>query len=107
MDGSAIPPLTVSYSGFVNNETATNLPTQPTATTTATSSSPAGTYAITPDGGVATNYTFNYVPGTLTINSVPVVFSAIPSKTYGTPDFDPGATSALAITYSSNNAAVR
>jgi len=37
-------------------------------TTTATTSSPVGTYPITPSGAVDANYTITYVAGTLTVN---------------------------------------
>ena len=38
--GAALPTLTASYTGFVNDETFFNLTTQPTLTTNATASSP-------------------------------------------------------------------
>jgi len=65
--GDAIPELTIQYSGFVNSQTASVLTTAPSAATVATSSSNAGQYAITVSGGEATNYSFSYVSGTLTI----------------------------------------
>jgi hypothetical protein len=65
--GSAIPTFSPTYSGFVNGQTASSLTTQPTCTTTATSSSPAGTYPINCSGSVDSNYSISYVPGTLTI----------------------------------------
>ena len=65
--GAALPQLTASYSGFVNGDTTNNLGAQATLTTSATASSPIGTYAITASGAVGTNYTFSYVDGTLTI----------------------------------------
>jgi hypothetical protein len=58
----------LTYSGFKNNQNESVLNTKPTAITTATSSSPAGTYPITISGGSATNYSFSYINGTLTIN---------------------------------------
>lgn len=67
--GEANPELTVSYNGFKNGDRAASLTTQPTATTTATTSSPVGTYPITASGGSSSNYTFTYVPGTLTVTS--------------------------------------
>src|SRR5262249_24618260 len=45
--GAANPALTVSYSGFVNGDTAASLATPPTVSTTATSASAVGTYPIT------------------------------------------------------------
>ena len=69
--GATLPALTVSYSGFVNGDTPASLTTQPTVTTTATASSPAGNYAITVTGAVDPNYTITYVNGTLTIAPAP------------------------------------
>jgi len=68
--GSPIPsPLTLSYSGFIPGEGTGNLTTQPTVSTTATIGSPAGTYPTTPSGGVAANYSFTYVTGSLVISA--------------------------------------
>jgi hypothetical protein len=61
------PTFTVSYRGFVNGDTSNVLTTMPACTTTATTTSPVGTYPITCSGAAATNYTFSYVSGTLTI----------------------------------------
>jgi hypothetical protein len=68
--GAANPTLTVSYSGFVNGDTAASLTTPPTVSTTATTASPVGTYPITASGAVSANYTISYVSGTLTITAV-------------------------------------
>ena len=69
-EGEANPVLTVSYEGFVNDEDETVLTVAPTATTTATEESEAGTYEITVSGGKAENYEFEYKSGTLTILAV-------------------------------------
>jgi hypothetical protein len=53
----------------VNNETKDVLNTEPTASTTATIKSYAGTYDISVSGGKALNYTFSYKSGQLTITS--------------------------------------
>lgn len=66
-EGAAVPELTVTYSGFVNNDTEASLTTPPSVTTTATSASPVGTYPITVSGAVSSNYEFTYVNGTLTV----------------------------------------
>src|SRR5206468_2626435 len=52
--GAAVPTLTVSYNGFINGDTPASLTTQPTASTTATSTSDvAGSpYDITVGGAV-------------------------------------------------------
>ena len=70
--GAADPVFTASYSGFVNGESAADISGQPTFSTTATVSSPAGTYPINPAPGTlaASNYTFVMQPGILTITTV-------------------------------------
>jgi predicted alpha-1,2-mannosidase len=87
IQGLALPKFTAKYTGFVNGDTTTNLTTLPTLSTTATSSSPAGYYQITASGAAANNYTFTYVPGTLTIIPQSLFTTPFPEKTYGDPDF--------------------
>jgi|GEM_PF-1210982 len=104
--GAANPALTVSYSGFVNSETNAALTTQPVITTTATTSSPVGTYPITASGAVDGNYAISYTPGTLTVTGIALSFGPIPSKVYGSADFNPGAASSSSISYTSSNTSV-
>jgi len=104
--GAANPAFTASYSGFVNGDTQASLNPQPNFSTGATTNSPVGTYPITVSGAVDANYAITYIPGTLTINSVPITFNPITSQVYGTADFNPGATSSASITYTSSNPAV-
>ena len=67
-EGDAIPAFTLTYDGFRNSDTeATAFTKSPVAKTTATPSSPAGTYPITVSGGEAQNYALTYGQGTLTI----------------------------------------
>jgi hypothetical protein len=68
VSGQANPKFSASYSGFVNGDTSASLTTQPTFSTTATTTSPAGTYPIKVSGAVDSNYTITIVPGTLTVN---------------------------------------
>ena len=70
-EGEANPTFELTYSGFRNGDTESVLTTKPVATTTATETSVAGTYAITVSGGEAQNYSFTYVAGTLTIVAKP------------------------------------
>ncbi|HEU4470376.1 MAG TPA: MBG domain-containing protein, partial [Flavisolibacter sp.] len=65
--GEPNPPFQITYSGFVLGQNAGNLPTQPVATTTATTSTPPGYYPIELSGGVSSNYNFIYNNGRLTI----------------------------------------
>jgi streptogramin lyase len=71
--GQDNPALTFKYSGFVNGDDSTKLTTKPTTITTATTASAAGTYPITPSGGVSNNYLFNYIPGNLIITALPAI----------------------------------
>jgi sugar lactone lactonase YvrE len=92
--GAANPTFTQTYSGFVNSETISVIDALPVSTTTAVATSAVGTYAITPAGGSDNNYSFNYVPGTLTINKAAVTATATNlSKIYG------AANPVLAISY--------
>jgi energy-converting hydrogenase Eha subunit E len=78
--GAPLPVLTVSYSGFVNGDTAASLTTPPTAATAATATSPAGTYPITASGAVGANYTISYVAGTLTVTPVELSITVQPTN---------------------------
>jgi hypothetical protein len=66
--GSPVPPLTASYSGFVNSDTPAQLTTPVSLTTTASSNSSPGAYPITASGAVDPNYSISYVSGTLTVS---------------------------------------
>lgn len=65
--GEAVPTITASYSGLVNGEIAPTV--APTCSTTATSASPTGVYPSTCTGAADTNYTLDYVDGTVTITA--------------------------------------
>ena len=80
--GAANPAFTASYSGFVNGDTQSVLSGSPSLTTTATASSPVGSYVITAAVGTlsASNYSFTFVNGTLTINKVASVITVASSK---------------------------
>jgi sugar lactone lactonase YvrE len=74
--GTANPALTITYTGFVNAENVAVLEALPTASTTATADSPAGTYPITMTGGTAKNYTLTLQDGMLTVSWTPVAGAA-------------------------------
>ncbi len=67
--GLPLPTLTYMYSGFVNGESTSVVSGAPVLSTTATAGSNPGGYPITVSTGTlsATNYSFLYVNGTLTI----------------------------------------
>jgi hypothetical protein len=76
--GALLPALTASFNGFVDGDTSSLISGLPTLSTTATSSSPVGNYAIAVDvsGMSAVNYTFAGQSGTLTINPAPLAVTA-------------------------------
>ena len=85
--GGTLPALSVSYSGFVNSNTISNLTALATDSTMATSQSPAGVYPIVASGAADSNYSISYYPGTLTINPAALKVAAnAQSKVYGSPD---------------------
>jgi len=72
LQGTAVPPLSVSYNGFVNGDSPASLATQPTVTTAATPLSPAGTYPIVAGGASSPNYAINHASGVLVVTPAPV-----------------------------------
>ena len=66
--GGAAPEYTVSYSGFVNSETASVLGGFLNIACTYAQNDNVGTYVITPSGFSAQNYVITYVGGTLTVS---------------------------------------
>ena len=67
--GGTPPTITAGYSGFQNSDTPSSLTTPPACSTTATSSSSAGSYPSTCTGAADPNYTITYVPGSVTVQS--------------------------------------
>jgi hypothetical protein len=106
--GASNPTFTYTIAGYVNGDSSSVVSGTATMTTTATTSSSAGTYPITfaTQPLAAMNYTFNYVSGTLTVTggaaqtitftapTSPVVFGVSPSALSAT------ASSGLAVTFS-------
>ena len=86
--GQPFPTLTYSYGPLVNSDTSAVVSGAPALTTTAIATSNPGSYPITVVTGTlaAANYSFLYVPGTLTIQqaSQTITFAAPSSPvTYG------------------------
>jgi FtsP/CotA-like multicopper oxidase with cupredoxin domain len=85
--GGTPPAITPAYSGFVLGQTSSVLAPAPTCSTTATSTSPVSppTIPSTCSGAAAPNYTFNYVPGAVTVIGAPLTITANnASRVYGT-----------------------
>ena len=99
---------TTTTATSTTNTTTTSTPTS-TATSTSTSTTTATTTGGSPGSGTTTG------AGTVQKADQTITFPTIPGKTYGDPDFDPGATSSakLAVTYTTtgncsvNNGRVR
>jgi hypothetical protein len=83
--GAAVPAFIYAITGFVNNDTSSVVSGSATETTTATSSSHAGTYpiAFSTEALTAANYKFAYVNGTLSIVSAPAISLATASSVTG------------------------
>jgi sugar lactone lactonase YvrE len=85
--GAANPAFTYAVTGFVNGDSSSVVSGTATEATTATSTSAPGSYPVnfSAQGLTASNYTLNYVPGTLTVTqaSQTITFSALPNVTYG------------------------
>ncbi len=71
-----LPALTLSYAGLVGGDTPSALNQTPTAATTATAKSKAGSYPITLSGGADGDYDITLVPGALTIASLAGAYEA-------------------------------
>ncbi len=65
--GTLNPPFTATYIGLVPGDTPNSLDGSLLLSTSATTASPVGLYPITPSGVTATNYTIQFVDGTLAV----------------------------------------
>lgn len=82
--GDAAPAITPLYVGLVSGDTALAVTVAPTCTTTATSTSPVGSYPSSCTGGTAPNYTITHQPGSLTVSLRGLLITpANATKTYG------------------------
>jgi alpha-tubulin suppressor-like RCC1 family protein len=75
--GQPNPPLTYNVTGFKGTDTSAALTKAPLLTTTATVTSLGGVYPITARGAAALNYTFNYQPGSMVIESFAGTYEAL------------------------------
>ena len=77
--GDPVPSLTPNITGFVNGEGTGALSAQPSCTTTYTQGSNAGSAQTTScSGAAATNYSFAYVNGAVTVNKANATISVTP-----------------------------
>jgi len=100
--GQASGALSVSYSGFVNGESASVLASAPTAASAACATTSAGTYASVASGGTAANYAFDYATGTVTVTAPPASATfAVGGTGAAATGYNPGGTTIITntITY--------
>jgi hypothetical protein len=76
--GTAVPRLTASYRGFVNGDSASRLSSPVRLATSATSSSPPGSYAIVASGANSPDYAITFRNATLTVRPAPAPPSPSP-----------------------------
>lgn len=80
--GQDNPPLTLTYSGWVNGESASLVTTALTLKSAATKASVGGVYPITASGGVVSpNYAFIYQQGSLVVDSFAASYEALLTDT--------------------------
>lgn len=72
--GDAAPAVTAHYAGFKRGETVPATPA--TCVSASNAHSPVGTYASSCQGAADANYTFSYVPGTVTVTPAPLTITA-------------------------------
>jgi hypothetical protein len=96
--GAGVPALT-----YATTPSGLTFPTAPTCTTTATSSSSAGTYPISCAGAVASNYNVTYVGGTMTVSPAPTTPNNIPTIASLSPMTAAAGSGNLALTVTGNS----
>jgi filamentous hemagglutinin family protein len=85
--GEANPQFTFSLTGYKLGQDQGVLDRLPELATPATAASDAGDYPVTASGAAATNYTFSYNPGTLSVTTAPLTVSADDQRReYGDPN---------------------
>ena len=98
--GVANPAFGSTLTGFVNGEDATVVTGAPVLSTTATASSPVGTYPITATAGTlrSPNYYFVLGSATLTVNPAPVTVKVLGAQNYGSGPAFAGSTTVSGLT---------
>jgi MBG domain (YGX type) len=85
--GQANPAFTVSYIGFVNGDGPGSLTGTLACSTTATATSPVGSYPVNCSGLASATYSISYVAGQFTITGAPLAVTANgASRQYGQPN---------------------
>jgi hypothetical protein len=77
--GAPLPPFSPATAGFVNGDSMASLSGSLTLTTSATASSPVGSYPIVPQGVSSSNYAIAFVAGALTVVKANTAVAAVSS----------------------------
>ncbi len=110
--GDSVPSYTFTYGTFKAGDDEASITTAPTCTSAYTNTTSVGssTLPITCSGGLATNYTFNFIDGTLTINKAnqTISFTQPNAMTVGVPnqDLTYSTSSALPVTVTPTNSSI-
>ena len=79
-----LPAFSASYNGLVNSDTPASLASPPVLSTSATSASHVGLYAINVTGAALSDYTISYAPWTLLVTTASLTITADgKTKVYG------------------------
>ncbi|HEU0168024.1 MAG TPA: MBG domain-containing protein, partial [Chloroflexota bacterium] len=82
--GAPLPVLSLSFTGFVNGDSAASLGTAPALSTTASAASHVSSYPITASGAVDADYAISYGSGSLKVTPAVLTITAKDaSRTYG------------------------
>lgn len=102
------PPLTITYSGFVNGDDSSILNPLPQVATGVTLNALQGTYPITISGPTTPNYAITYQPGVFTVLGLQQFLTVTDSvATYGDPDFAMAtASTGLTVTYHASDPSI-
>jgi hypothetical protein len=77
LQGQPPQPFTASYIGLANGDSASDISGLTLSTPAPVPSLPVGTYAITPGGATAANYSISYADGTLAVADLPATVQSV------------------------------
>lgn len=106
--GEALPEMTMTYEGFVYDDTAEDIELLPEMLCEAVDTSVAGVYPIRLRGGSDRNYNFDLQDGVLTVETRKITLSPLPEFRYGDDTFNlstllPEADAEISIRYAVEN----
>lgn len=83
--GDPVPPLTSTFTSFVNGDTEASLDLPVIYTSSVSAISPVGGYSVTPSNAKDANYTVTFAPGNISVTARPLTLVvASQTRAYGT-----------------------